>query len=121
MAINKVLVVDDSPADLANIQNIVSDAGCLVLTASNGQDAVEKAKAEKPDLIFLDIVMPDLDGFGVCRALSKDDSTKGIPVVFVSSKDQKADRVWAQMQGAKGYVTKPCSANDIVSQIKALQ
>jgi twitching motility two-component system response regulator PilH len=120
MAINKVLVVDDSPTELANIQSIIADTGCMVLTASNGQDAIAKAKAEKPDMIFLDVVMPDLDGFGVCRALAKDNATKQIPVVFVTSKDQKADRVWAQMQGAKGYVTKPYSSNDIISQIKAL-
>jgi twitching motility two-component system response regulator PilH len=121
MAINKVLVVDDSPTDLANIQNIVADTGCVVVTASNGQDAITKAKAEKPDLIFLDVVMPELDGFGVCRALAKDDTTKKIPVVFTTSKNQKADRVWAQMQGAKGYITKPYSADDVINQIKELQ
>lgn len=121
MSINKVLVVDDSPVELANIQGIVSDAGCLVLTATNGQEALTKAKAEKPDLIFLDIVMPDQDGFATCRELSNDTATKDIPVVFVTSKNQKADRVWAQMQGAKGYITKPYDSNEIVDQIKALQ
>lgn len=121
MSINKVLVVDDSPVELSNIQGIVSDAGCLVLTATNGQEAVTKAKAEKPDLIFLDIVMPDQDGFATCRELSSDAVTKDIPVVFVTSKNQKADRVWAQMQGAKGYITKPYDSSEIVDQIKALQ
>ena len=121
MAINKVLVVDDSPTDLANIKTIVSDAGCLVVTASNGKEAVDKAKTEKPDLVFLDIIMPDQDGFGTCRALSNDSDTKDIPVIFVTSKNQKADRVWAQMQGAKGYVTKPYSPNEIIDQIKACQ
>lgn len=121
MAISKVLVVDDSPTDLANIKGIVSDTGCLVFTASNGEEAIDKAKIEQPDLIFLDIVMPDQDGFSTCRELNKDSNTKDIPVVFVTSKDQKADRVWAQMQGAKGYITKPYSANEIVDQLKALQ
>ncbi len=120
MAIRKVLVVDDSLADLANIKNIVSEAGFVVLTATSGQEALAKAKADKPDLIFLDIVMPDMDGFGTCRALAGDDSTKEIPVVFVTSKDQKADRLWAQMQGGKGYITKPYSADAIVDQLKAL-
>ncbi len=121
MAVNKVLVVDDSPTDLVNIQNIVADTGCVVVTASNGQDAITKAKAEKPDLIFLDVVMPELDGFGVCRALAKDNNTKKIPVVFVTSKNQKADRVWAQMQGAKGYITKPYSADEVINQIEGLR
>jgi twitching motility two-component system response regulator PilH len=120
MTIKKVLVVDDSPTDLANIKSIVADTGCLVVTASNGKEAVEKARSEKPDLIFLDIVMPDQDGFSTCRTLTSENSTKDIPVVFVSSKDQKADRLWAQMQGAKGYIIKPYVANDIIDQIKAL-
>ena len=120
MAVNKVLVVDDSPIDLKNIKNIVADSGYIVLTASNGQEAIHKAKIEKPDLIFLDIVMPDYDGFSTCRELSQDSDTKDIPIVFVTSKDQKADRVWAQMQGAKGYITKPYTANEIVDQLKAL-
>lgn len=121
MTITKVLVVDDSPTDLAHIKSIVVDAGYTVVTAANGKDAFDKAKAEKPDLVFLDIIMPEQDGFGTCRALAKDSTTKDIPVVFVTSKNQKADRVWAQMQGAKGYVTKPCSASDIIDSIKALQ
>lgn len=121
MAINKVLVVDDSLTELANIKAIVADAGCVVFTASNGIEAIHTAKTEKPDLIFLDIVMPDQDGFSTCRELNQDSETKGIPVVFVTSKDQKADRVWAQMQGAKGYITNPYSANEIMDQLKALQ
>lgn len=121
MSIHKALIVDDSPTEIANIQNIVSDAGCLVLTATNGQDALNKAKIEKPDLIFLDIMMPDQDSFSTCRALDNDAATKNIPVVFITSKKQKADRVWAQMQGAKGYITKPYASNDIIDQIKALQ
>ena len=120
MAINKVLVVDDSPTELANIKDIVADTGCMVLTASNGSEAIHVAKAEKPDLIFLDIVMPNQDGFSTCRELTQDQDTKDIPVVFVTSKDQKADRVWAQMQGAKGYITKPYSSNEIVDQLKSL-
>ncbi len=120
MKVTKVLVVDDSPTELAHIQGIVADAGCMVLTASNGIEAVQKAKAEKPDLIFLDVIMPDQDGFGTCRKLSSDSDTKDIPVVFVTSKNQKPDRIWAQMQGAKGYITKPYASEAIIDQLKAL-
>lgn len=116
----KVLVVDDSPADLTFIRTILSDIGCVVITASNGRDAFEKAKIEKPNIIFLDIVMPDMDGYEACRLLSEDINTKAIPVVFVTSKAQKADRVWGQMQGAKGYVVKPYSADQITDQLKSL-
>ena len=120
MAANKVLVVDDSPSDLANIKGIVTDAGCTVYTASSGVEAIEKAKAEKPDVIFLDILMPDMDGFEACRQLCADGETKGIPIVFVTSKSQKADRMWAQMQGGKALLTKPFTADDIIDQINAL-
>lgn len=121
MAINKVLVVDDSAADLTNIKNIVSEAGFIVVSASNGKEAVEKAKSEKPDLIFLDIIMPGMDGYATCRQLHSDSATREIPVVFVTSKNQKADRVWAQMQGGKAFITKPYSADQIVDQLKAFQ
>ena len=121
MAINKVLVVDDSAADLAHIRNIVSEAGCVVISATNGKEAIDKAKSERPDLIFLDIIMPDMDGYAACRQLNNDSATKQIPIIFVTSKNQKADRLWAQMQGGKAFITKPYSADQIIDQIKAFQ
>lgn len=119
MAVNKVLVVDDSPADLANIKGIVSGAGCTVVTATTGAEAIEIAKSERPELIFLDILMPDMDGFEACRKLGNDGATKDIPVVFVTSKGQKADRMWAQMQGGRDLVAKPFTPEQIIDQIKA--
>ncbi|MFN0300329.1 MAG: response regulator [Burkholderiales bacterium] len=116
----KALVVDDSAVDLTNIKTILTDAGCLVVTATNGKDAVAKAKSEKPQVIFLDIVMPDMDGYEACRLLSEDPTTKGIPVVFVTSKGQKADKVWGQMQGAKGHVTKPATKDQVLEQLNAV-
>jgi twitching motility two-component system response regulator PilH len=71
-------------------------------------------------VIFLDIIMPDQDGFGTCRKLAANSETKGIPVVFVTSKNQKADRIWAQMQGAKGFITKPYAPQEILDQLTAL-
>jgi len=117
MASKKVLVVDDSPTDLANLKGIISDAGCTVLTATGGAECLQKARAERPDLIFLDIIMPDMDGYEACRRLSSDSTTKNIPVVFVTSKTEKADRVWAQMQGGKAFVSKPYTADQITEQL----
>jgi twitching motility two-component system response regulator PilH len=113
----KVLVVDDSPVDIQNLQRILSDAGAVVVTASSGAEALTVAKRELPQLIMMDVNMPGLDGFSAVRQLSQDPATKGIPVVFVTSKDQKADRVFAQMLGAKGYVTKPYAPDTIISQL----
>lgn len=120
MAAKKVMVVDDSSADQANLKNILSDAGCIVVTASSGKEAVVKAKAEQPAIIFLDVVMPEMDGYETCRMLTSDAATKGIPVVFVTSKGQKADKVWGELQGAKGHITKPASADQVIDQLKAL-
>lgn len=119
MAISKVMVVDDSPSELSTIKQIVSDAGCMVISATNGKEALEKAKSEKPDIIFMDIIMPDMDGYEATRHLSNDKDTKDIPIIFVSSKSQKADKLWGQMQGGKAYITKPYTSDQIIDQLKA--
>lgn len=120
MAICKIFIVDDSPVELQNLKKIIANAGYTVVTASSGKEAVTKAKADRPDLIFMDVIMEDADGFQACRSISKDNDTKNIPVVFVTSKNQKADRVWAELQGGKGYITKPYTPDQILSQINAL-
>ena len=118
MTANKALVVDDSSTDLSNLKSILQDAGWLVNTASNGMQALERAKNDRPSIIFLDIVMPQLDGYGTSRALADDPLTKGIPVVFVSNKNTRADQVWARAQGGKMLIGKPFSADQIVDALK---
>lgn len=119
MSVRKVLCVDDARADLTNIEKIVSGANYLVVTAGSGKEALDKVKSEKPDLIFMDVNMSDMDGFATTRELKKNPETKGIPIVFVTSKSQKADRVWAQMQGGAGFVSKPYGAEEILQHLKA--
>ncbi len=114
---SKILVVDDSPVDAQNLQNILAAAGHLVRIAVSGAEALAFAKTERPDLIMMDVNMPGLDGFSATRQLTQDTSTKGIPVVFVTGKDQKVDRVFAQMLGAKGYVTKPYTPDQILALV----
>ena len=114
---SKILIVDDSPVDVQNLQNILVDAGHIVTVATSGVDGVAKAKASPPDIIMMDVNMPGLDGFSAARQLTQNATTKGIPVVFVTGKDQKADRVFAQMLGAKGFVTKPYTAAQILAQL----
>jgi twitching motility two-component system response regulator PilH len=120
MAIQKILICDDSQTDLANLKNALQNTNCAIITASNGEEAVKKAKEEKPDVIFLDIVMPGMDGFAACRTLHNDPETKHIPVIFVSTKHQKADRVWAQMQGAKDLIGKPFEPSQITNTLASL-
>jgi len=118
MAISKILVVDDVNTDRINLENILHDAGYQVLTAASGREAVSKVAEERPDLIFLDVIMDDMDGFQTCRKLSASDSTKDIPVVMVSSKDQKVDKLWARKQGARAYIVKPYTPEEITDQIQ---
>jgi twitching motility two-component system response regulator PilH len=117
MTVHKILCVDDVAADLLLIQKLLSGSTPKVLTATGGKDAIARAKADQPDLIFLDIVMPDMDGFAVMRELQKDPLTKDIPVVFVSSKSQKADQLWAKMQGGKGFIAKPATPEAVMTEL----
>lgn len=113
----KILIVDDIQADRDKLERIVADAGHQTLLAENGAVAVERARRDQPDLILMDVNMPEIDGFAATRMLKADESTRNIPVIFVSGKNQKADIAWGQMLGAKGYVTKPYSPEQILAQL----
>lgn len=118
MTIKKVLVADDTSADLEKIRNIISTAGYQVTTAASGAIAVSKALAENPDIIFLDIVMDDLDGYGACREILANQETSNTPIYFVSTKNTRVDQMWAKRQGAIGLISKPISDSDILDKIK---
>ncbi|MGQ0658778.1 MAG: response regulator [Chromatiales bacterium] len=121
MTIKKVLVVDDSPTDLANLVRIVSGTGCQVIIAGSGTEALSKAKTERPDIIFMDVVMKDVDGYEACRRLARDPATSAIPVIFVTSKNQRADRVWAMLQGGKDFISKPVVPERILNHLGDVQ
>lgn len=118
--VQKILVVDDSQADRDHLNQLLSGAGYQVDTAENGAKAIEQVKAASPDAVLMDVNMPEMDGFAATRALKNDAETKDIPIVLVTSKDQKADKAWGQMLGAAGYVTKPYSDDEILSTVKSL-
>ena len=116
----KILVVDDSPTQLQGISKILLKHGHEVLTAVSGESAIDRAAAELPDLILMDVVMPGLNGFQATRQISKNTSTQHIPIIMLSSKDQETDKVWAQRQGASDYIIKPAAEADLISKIKSL-
>lgn len=120
MSIRKVLIVDDSVTDLRKLEEIVAGAGYTVITAASGKEALERVKTDRPDAVLLDIIMNDLNGFQVCRAITTDAATKDTPVVLVSSKREKIDQVWGVEQGAVAYVRKPFTPEQILDQLRAL-
>ena len=113
----RILIVDDSPSQLMGIRRIVERLGHEALTAEDGAAGVEVAKRELPDLILMDVVMPNLNGFQATRSITREPTTKHIPVILVTTKDQETDRMWGMRQGAKGYMTKPFSEEELAETI----
>ena len=109
----RILIVDDSPSQLMSIRRIVEKLGHDALSAEDGAAGVEAAKREIPDLILMDVVMPNLNGFQATRSITREPSTKHIPVILVTTKDQDTDRMWGLRQGAKAYITKPFSESEL--------
>ncbi|GAB5603957.1 response regulator transcription factor [Sideroxyarcus sp. TK5] len=120
MAISKVMVVDDSATERHVLGDILGKKGFQVVYAESGEQAVANAKTELPDLILMDVVMPGLNGFQATRAITHDDATKHIPIIICTTKGQETDKVWGLRQGAKDYITKPISADELLGKIAAL-
>lgn len=120
MAVKKILVVDDSPTERTFLEGTLVKAGYTVVHASSGEDGVEAAKREQPDLVLMDVVMPGLNGFQATRAITREESTKHIPVFICTTKDQETDKIWGMRQGAKDYIVKPVNAAELIAKIKAL-
>ncbi len=116
----RILIVDDSPSQLVGLKRIVERLGHEVITAEDGSAGVELARREIPDLILMDVVMPNLNGFQATRTIAKDIKTCHIPIILVTTKNQETDKVWGMRQGAKAYVTKPVNENELQKTIKTL-
>ncbi|HMB39452.1 MAG TPA: response regulator [Wenzhouxiangellaceae bacterium] len=113
----KVLIVDDSETHLYSLSKIVEGEGHEAIKASGGEEGVQAAIDHLPDLILMDVVMPDLNGFQATRKISKNAETANIPVIFVTTKNQETDRIWGMRQGASAYLTKPIDKKTLVAAI----
>ncbi len=120
MAIQHILIVDDSPTERFYLTDILARAGYAVSTAVNGEEAIDKIRAERPQLILMDVVMPGANGFQVTRSIARDPELSTIPVIICSSKNQETDRVWGMRQGARGYIVKPPDEGALVARINEL-
>lgn len=120
MAKGKILVVDDEIYIVHILDFSLGMEGYEVLTALDGEQALEKARAQHPDLIVLDIMMPKLDGYETCKMLKADDRTKDIPVILLSAKGRNVDQKIGFEVGADEYITKPFSPRKLVERINAI-
>lgn len=114
----KILIVDDLPTEVQLMSSAVAGMGHAIIVANDGEQAIEYAKRDQPDLILLDVVLPKMDGFQVCRKLKKDALTSKIPVVLVSSKTQESDKFWGLKQGASAYICKPFSPEALAEAVR---
>ena len=120
MSIKKILVIDDSPTERHVLVEILNKGGYDIITAESGEEGIEKARAEQPDLILMDVVMPGLNGYQATRTLTRDEATKHIPIIVCTSKDQETDKIWGLRQGAHDYMTKPINGDELLMKIAAL-
>ena len=119
-SIRKILIVDDSATERHMLNDLLTKAGFDVVASDNGEDAIVKAKAVKPDLILMDVVMPGLNGFQATRAISRDPETQSIPVIMCTSKSQETDKIWGMRQGARDYIVKPVNRDELLEKIAAI-
>jgi twitching motility two-component system response regulator PilH len=115
-----ILIVDDSPTEVHVMKKALEKSGYQTATAADGAEGVRMAREMTPDLIFMDVVMPGINGYQATRTLSNDPKTRTIPIIMVTSKGQETDKIWGLRQGAKDYVTKPVNEGELIEKIKAL-
>jgi len=120
MPVKKVLVVDDSPTERHVLVELLTKNGYQVITAESGEEGIEKAKSELPDLVLMDVVMPGLNGYQATRTLTRNETTKHIPIIVCTSKGQETDKIWGLRQGALDYLVKPVNGEELLSKIAAL-
>lgn len=116
----KILIVDDSPTEMAKFRDILLRHQHEIIEAHTGEEGIQKANELKPDIILMDVVMPEMNGFQATRKISRDPATAHIPIVIISTKNQETDRVWGKRQGAKDYLTKPVTEAELMQIIGTL-
>jgi len=114
----KVLIVDDEPLNVDYLQQALEDSNYQIITATNGQEALDKIQSAQPDLVLLDLAMPIMDGFTVLEQVKADQSLRDIPVIIISAEHDSKSVVRGIKQGAEDYLTKPVNAGLLVKKVK---
>lgn len=115
-----VLVVDDSQTVRQMLSELLEKGGLTVIEAVNGLEAKAKIQTKKPDLVITDLIMPEMNGYELCRWIKNDPAAQGVPVLICSTKDQEFDRYWGMKQGADAYITKPFQPGEMLKTVKQL-
>ena len=116
----RVLIIDDSPTIVAALRKMLRSAGCITLEALNAEKGLELVRDEKPDLVFLDIVLPGMNGFAALRLMRRDPLTHHIPVIMISGNEQATEQFYAKRIGADDFMKKPFSRYEVFARIDAL-
>jgi twitching motility two-component system response regulator PilH len=117
---NTVLIVDDSQTLRHMLSELLQDNGMQVVEAKDGLEAKARIEANLPDLVITDLVMPQMNGYELCRWIKNDSATKNIPILICSTKSEEFDRYWGMKQGADAYITKPFHPLELVKTVKQL-
>ncbi len=115
----KILIAEDSPTAAEMLRRTIVPLGHEVVLANDGQNAEELIRKEKPDLLILDIIMPKVNGFQLCRSLRADPEFKDLPILVITSMDRESDRYWGMKQGANEYLVKPVDSELLVEKIQS--
>ncbi|MBN1311199.1 MAG: response regulator [Anaerolineae bacterium] len=114
---SRILVVEDSPTVLYTVSRMLTEGGYQVMTAKDGEEAMSLAINERPSLVLLDVILPKLNGYQVCRRMKSTPATAQIPVIMITSKTKDNDRFWGLEQGADDYVTKPFDVRQLLDVV----
>ena len=115
-----ILIIDDSPTDVRVFTTLLERAGYNVIAVSTAEDGIERVRAELPDLVIMDVIMPGMNGFQATRILTRDPATAGVPIVMITTKSMETDRVWGLRQGARAFITKPVNEKELLASISGL-
>ena len=116
----RILLIEDSPTDRAVFTQWLEKAGHEVLSTDNAEDGLQMARSQLPQLVLMDVVLPGMSGFQATRALARDEATRQIPVLIVSTKNMETDKAWGLRQGAVDYIVKPPREEDLIARINQL-
>ncbi|MGP1665161.1 MAG: response regulator, partial [Rhodanobacter sp.] len=113
-----IFIIDDSPTDVRVLTTLLERAGHQVVAVGTAEEGIERVRAELPDLVIMDVIMPGINGFQATRILSRDPVTAGVPIVMITTKSMETDRVWGLRQGARAFITKPVNEKELLASIK---